>query len=177
MPCGGSGLFGAIFFFVPGCSRFTAILRKTHPSLVGFFAEIRREDASLLTIGHPGNEPIVVSGRAPNGRPMCRYTRPVTKGGVSNCTLEDLRRYVSRLLEAFPECRAFPEGVASARTLHGGLSARKVMPSDKWARDVLAQYGIAPFDRFASVHMPFNDPALIAAVDAAARVEAGRRTR
>ena len=168
---------GAIFFFVPGCSRFTAILRKTHPSLVGFFAEIRREDASLLTIGHPGNEPIVVSGRAPNGRPMCRYTRPVTKGGVSNCTLEDLRRYVSRLLEAFPECRAFPEGVASARTLHGGLSARKVMPSDKWARDVLAQYGIAPFDRFASVHMPFNDPALIAAVDAAARVEAGRRTR
>ena len=168
---------GAIFFFVPGCSRFTAILRKPHPSLTGFFAEIRREDASLLTIGHPGNDPIVVSGRAPNGRPLCRYTRPVSKGTSSSCTLEDLRRYVSRLLEAFPECRAFPEGVASARTLHGGLSARKAMPSDKWARDVLAQYGIAPFDRFATVHMPFNDPALIAAVDAAARVEAGRRTR
>lgn len=171
--CGDS----ALFFFVPGSSRFTAILRKTHPSLAGFFADVRKEGVSLLTIGQPGNEPIVVSGRAPNGRPMCRYTRPVTKGGALNCTLEDLRRYVARLLEAFPACSALPEGVSASRTLRADVAPQKVMPNDKWSRDVLGQYGVAPFDRFAAVHLPFNDPALIAAVDAAARVEAGRRTR
>lgn len=155
----------ALLFFVPGSSRFTAILRKTHPSLVGFFAELRRDSQSLLTIGRPGSEPIPVSGRAPNGRPLCRYVRPSAKSGTTNYTLEDLRRYVARLCDDFPDVQVLPESACGRRDVRHEPSVRRTLPNALWARETLLVYGLAPYNRFASGHMPFDDPALIAAIE------------
>lgn len=154
-----------VVFFVPGCSRFTAVMRKTHPSVARFFAEVRRGDERLLTVGHPGTEPIPVSGRAPNGRPLCRFMRSASKNGGLPLTEDDLRRYLAELRRRFDDTTVLPESATAVVVRTGTNRVARPLPADDWAYETLSRYGVPPFDRFASAHLPYNDPRLLEAVD------------